>query len=549
MGIFDDLPNEKSGLFDDLPNESPVPETPPIDASKQSWLDYSNGLAQKIANGVTFNWGDEIAAGMGSGFGLGPRVGLNSYEDILRELNKKGSDFEKTYPKASLAGELGGSLATGAGGARFIAGAPTWGLRALRAAGVAAPAGALNETGKLEGNDKTFGDYAEAAGEGAGKSALAGGLLSTAGSAVGATVGPWVSDAAQRLLTHRIPLTIGETIGGYAKRLEDIGASAPFIGNMIRNRQREGIEGFNLAAVREALRPDAIASRRFHPDTEAGFDAAQMARGILNRRYDEVVPRLRGLFDQQLDNEVRGISTGLPQYARPNFADAYRRHVEAVIDPATGAIDGRGMQHALGALRDEGRRLMTSPASHAYDHDLGAALMELRERLIENAGRYTPARTIGDFRRIQEAYRGFATVRQAGSSTAAPGGVFTPTQLHMAVKAGDKSAGKGAMSRGEAHMQQLSDDAKTVMTRKVNDSGTPERAALLAAIAAPAIAAKSIGPAMIPFLLYTRPGQAMFRRLAAGSPQTRMMLRRAIENATAAAAPSTGVTANALNDQ
>jgi hypothetical protein len=78
-------------------------------------------------------------------------------------------------------------------------------------------------------------------------------------------------------------------------------------------------------------------------------------------------------------------------------------------------------------------------------------------------------------------------------------------------------------------MQDLSDDAKTVMTRKISDSGTPERAAMSGAIGGalylePSLAA---GP-LAASLLYTRAGNAAFRRLASFSPQTRAALRQAI---------------------
>ncbi len=551
MNSFDDLPNvadaaPAGGSFDDLPTvREPPAEPTPIDPSKQSWLDYATGVAQQAAAGTTAEWSDELAALMGSGFGLGSSVGLKDRSEILKEQRKKSEDFKKTYPKTAFGAELAGALGTGAGGARFILNAPSWAGRALRAGAVAAPFGAATETGKLEGDDKSLADYAEAAGLGGLKSGLVGAGMSTAGSAVGSTVGPWASDAARRLMAHNIPLTIGETMGGYAKRIEDTMTSFPFIGAMIRNRQNESNEGFNLAAVRQALSPDRVALRALPANVEPGHDAMQLATGILNRRYNTVVPRLRGQMDNQLINETNVIHSALPQGVQADFVDAVRRHVDMVLDPVTNAIDGRGMQHALGALRDEGRRLITSQASQAYQRDLGSALLELRERLIENAGRYTPARTIGDFRRIQEAYAGFARIREASGSVAAHDGVFSAAQLHRAVKSGDRSAGKGDFARGQALMQELSNDAKGAMTRRVNDSGTPERAAIVAAIAAPSVAAQSAAPALVPFLMYTRAGQAVMRRMAAGSPQTRAALRRIIEGAASGTAGGSGA---ALSD-
>jgi hypothetical protein len=86
-------------------------------------------------------------------------------------------------------------------------------------------------------------------------------------------------------------------------------------------------------------------------------------------------------------------------------------------------------------------------------------------------------------------------------------------------------------------MQEIADQAKTVMGQQVNNSGTPERAALMGAILAPHTTAAAL-PFAAPFAgLYTRTGNRAFRALATMSPAARARARRLIERATAAGAP------------
>src|SRR5262249_51612452 len=144
-------PSPAAGMFDDLPDAKPM-----------SWMDYANGVAEKAAQGITFKYGDEIAALMGSGFGLGKKIGLRDRQEILDEIHQKEHDFEKRYPKTALGAEIAGSLGTGFGAGRWALAAPGWISRAFRAGTAAAPMAALAETGGMEG-EHSLADYGEAA--------------------------------------------------------------------------------------------------------------------------------------------------------------------------------------------------------------------------------------------------------------------------------------------------------------------------------------------------------------------------------------------------
>lgn len=587
MGMFDDLipaapaPSAQSGMFDDLipaqPSTAPARGSraaAEMQAPDRGWLQWAADnlragaaltgrvpfrrsdvdRARAIGQGVTLSFGDEIEAGArAAGNYVARKAGADiperGYRDIKNEIAGEQRDFTEQNPGTALGLEVGGSLLPGVGSTNLLLRAVPWLSRAPSVARAAiaggassAPMGAVTAVGKAEG-PQSAADYAQAAGEGALTSGLLGAGVAGAGHAVGSVVRPWVTAAARQLHDRGIRLTPGELMGGYAKRLEDSTTAAPFIGHLVRSRQAEGIESLNRAAWDEALAP--MGRRYALPrNTEMGHEAVREATDLFNRRYGAVVPRMTAQMDPQLTRDIAQISQSLPQSVRPQFADAYRRHVEHVLDPQSGIIDGRGLQHTLGALRDEARRLQTSQSSHAYDHDLGSALNEMRDKIVESARRYTPKRTMTSFDNIQRAYRNFVVLRDASSRTGAEQGVFNPTQMHAAVRAADRSAGKGATARGEAALQEISGPAKAVMTRRVADSGTPERAALLGAILNPGLAAKGLAMGLGPAALYTRAGNALFRAGATSAPVTREALGTAIQNVSPYAAP---VTAQELN--
>jgi len=567
MGIFDDIPMEgeaaPAGLFDDIPMDvEAVPPSPAAgargaaeDAKGQrqtaetvGGLKYASGIAQKAAQGITSNWGDEIAATLGAVGAKLPWGSGKSRAEILRDIRGDEQRFTEQNPNTALGAEVAGAVAGGVNAGNAAMRAAPWLLgrapgivrTAVGTGLISAPGGAANAVGRMEGKLDP-GEVAVEAGKGA---AIAGGLGAVtggAGQAVGNVVGPWLGPVARRLHQLGVQLTPGEMLGGLYKRAEDAATSTPFVGQMIRNRQAEGIESLNRAAYNEALAP---LGKRYQDmfrrgNAEVGNESIEDMTAILGRRYDTVVPRLRANYDPDLHRDLAALAQGLPVSARPLLQDAVRRYLRPVIDTTTGDIEGRGIQTAIQGLRNEGNRLLRSQAD-PYHYEAGEAMLALRERLLDAAGRHSLPKDVNAFRNIDNAYARFAIVRDAAGRVGADMGEFTPAQLHNATRTADRSAGKGATARGTGRMQNLSGPAKSVMTRRVSDSGTPERAALVGAILAPSIALKTL-PGLAGLAgLYTRTGNAAFRSIGNAGYDTRLALRRAIRAALPGAGTGVG---------
>lgn len=513
-------------------------------AAPESTLEYVTGLAQKAAQGATFKWADEAAAGLGAIGGMLPGGHGKSRQQILDEIRGEEAVFTEQNPKAAFAAEIGGALGSGtAGGAAIAARLPqAAGIlgTAGRMAASAAPAGALTGIGALEG-PAMMGDYATEAAKGAGIAGLAGGALGGAGATAARVVGPWATRLAQQLTERGVRLTPGEVVGGRLGRMEDTTASLPLIGDMVRNRAEEGVESLNRVAYDDTMRPlgqryqDMFARQ----GTRTGHESIDEISDILEHRYRTVVPRMTAAIDQPLIAETQAIANRMPASVRPEFVDAVERYVDSVLDPATGALPGSGLQQSLRSLREAARRFSNSTA-HPWHSDLGQGLADLRTALEGSMARHSTPADVTRFNNINNSYAHYAILRDAASRVVSDGGTASPASLHSAVRAADRSAGKGRTAKGRALMQDLSGPARTVMKPKGAGSPSAERIGLIGAITNPAAAGKALMYGVPVAALYSRVGSRAFQRAATFSPHTREALRRAIQRGTELSAPGVG---------
>lgn len=537
----------KAPIYDELSSE-PFPAQGELAAAPGKREASSVDFADRAGNAFMFNWGDELAAALGSGFGIGPRIGGKSRQEILDDFRKRQDAYAARDPEGATTAEgigaLGSLVMPGAATSRLIGEAPGL-LRALGIGTLAAvPPAALDATGRMEG-PHTAGEYAGNAADAAGRAMAYSAAASTAGQGVGRVVGPWASRLGQYLTERGVQLTPGEVLGGIPERIERHAGAVPVIGDMIRGRAREGIESLNRAAYENVLQP---LGRRYQQvfnraAPEVGHDAINEMEAIFNRRYGAVVPRMQAVPDADLTTDVARIRQGLPHSARPEFDDAYQRYATDVADPTTRIIPGSRLQQSLRSLREASRRYRQSTADPTH-HDFGVALGELRDALEANAARHSAPRDVTAFRNINAGYRRFAVARDAASRVGADEGVFTPSVLHSAVRAQDRTAGKAATARGQSVLQDLSGPARSVMRTKGAGSQTAERLGLAALVGgilkAPEVTLGTVAAAAPLAALYSRPGVRAFQHLATFRPETRMMIRRAIERVTAAGGPMVG---------
>lgn len=350
----------------------------------------------------------------------------------------------------------------------------------------------------------------------------------------------------QLLKKENVSMTPGQIKGGAMQRFEDAAQSYPFMGDAIKGAQRRGIESFDVAALNRALKP-------IGGEVPKGLEvqkAVEYTRSKLGDAYEALLPNLkgelnttkpgtaltpnalnpnavgatgtgRGSLKQELD-AIRNVGQNLPEPQRGQLGRIIDREV---VDRFTkfGLASGdtlKDIESELNNLAKGFRR------SDNYDtRNLGKGVEEIQaalRRMIENVN----PNYRGELQKINEGYANFKKVQSAAADIGARDSVFTPAQLHRAVRRQDTTKDKRAFSEGKATMQDLSSAGKAVLSQTVPDSGTPFRLAVLNALNHPLLTAAGIA-GTVP---YSRAGQGVLEKLLLrkGRPGLGEVARRAV---------------------
>lgn len=347
-GAFDDLvPQKKAskGAFDDLIPSKPSPKS-------ESALEYSTGLARAAAQGATFSFGDEVAAGLGSASNwLARKAGLDiperTYGQILSEERGGMAAFSEANPKAALAAEVAGGIAVPVGAANALR-APTLAGRVGRSAAAGAGIGAVTGFGAGEGG---LANRAIGAGQGA---------------LVGAVAAPVITEVVAPLVGRAVR-TAGAT-ARYARNA--LNAARDPEGAAINTiAERASDAGIDLNAIRSRV----LADENGRPL----LSNALQQRGVTEENLADIVSRgLNGEPPAQIAQDF-GLSAGtVSQYVR-RYRDANPTPFNLIDDAKRVAGEG-----GAGPITRLGR------AAYGLAGDAsGEAAQRLRGRQDTQAGR------------------------------------------------------------------------------------------------------------------------------------------------------------------
>lgn len=471
MGAFDDLIPSGGGSFSDLaPNE-------PRKIGAEAFGDF---VRDEMRNK---DWLTRNIIGAGSA--------VTSAFEGLRGLAGKSDPSQVTATKAMAqeapVGRIAGEVAMLAP-TLAIPGAAT----ARGAAAIGGVTGAALTPGDLQ-------DRAIAAGLGAGGGAV-GTLLSKGAKARPAFE---ASDAVKAMQREGVSITPGQNIGGFARRLEDRLTSAPFVGDIIERSRIRGIEDFNKAALRRAEIPNVASA-----GGEIGHSGISKVGEEISHGYDTVLANasvdvLDPKFVSQMAH-LRQMTRNLPSEEARQFDSIIAREIDGRLAP-NGRLSQGNLQDAFSQIKQEAASFGKS--TDKYQRDLGAALKQTAAEMMDLVGRTNP-QIASEMKALNKAYANLVRIEKAAGTTGAEKGVFTPSQLHRAVRASDTSLNKRQFARGNALMQDLSSQGKEILPSTVPDSGTAGR--LMGSIFNPlALPGMTAGAALsIPLsMLYSRAGQ------------------------------------------
>jgi hypothetical protein len=481
------------------PNESyarPVMERTGIANRRPGYL---GATAQSFTNGATAGWGDKIAAALDAvdpfhkltapdaksvwdGSSLSDAYSANLAHE--QDVTKAG---QEDHPILSALGSVGGALAS-----------PL--ARLIRGGGVASSLansalyGGSYGAGQAKSGDELNGLVSGAA-EGVAGDLLGRGVVG----GLSHVLAPVGNQAVQRLRAAGVPLTFGQIVGGPVKAAEDKLTSVPGVGDLIQRGRRRSIEGFNRAAINEALSPIAA---KLPGNIDVGRSAAEFGQQAASDAYDTALNSMSFTPDSQFVADLtaaRNSAVQLPDHARQFFDTVLKRDV----DPFTGAaMDGRQLQSIKRGL-DKRIASLSGPTASPADQLAIEPLEQVRDALMGNAFRANPDKV--------EAYRNadaaFSRMQRINDATARMKSdkAFSPLSFSGAVSRRGYGTSTAKVARGDAAMQDLSDAASEVLPSSIPDSGTAGRVMMAAAIGGPAamIAPKALladAAASIPYI-------------------------------------------------
>lgn len=360
--------------------------------------------------------------------------------------------------------------------------------------------------------------------------AVAGGALGAVGRAIG---GAALSPEAQSLIDQGVKLTPGQALGGTANSLEQKLSSVPLAGEAIGKARSSAVKDMNTALYNQVLSP--IGEKA--PMGVTGRDAVEQVGQKISAEYEKVLPQVTFKIDSQLKQDMAPILQQVSTMP-PDIQNAYHGILNRTIGSQApqGVMSGTAFKDADSVIGKEAANF--SGSSDAFQRNLGQALQQTQGALRNSLERTNPnAPALGP---INQAWKNFTVLRNAGARVNNPDAPIMPGQLQAAVKAGDKSVGKGQFAKGNANMQGLSDASMKVLGSTVPDSGTAGRGLLAGSILAlPHIAAHplaTLGGIGAMTAYGTAPGRQLMLNTIARRPDW----LRAFGNSTSLLAPSLG---------
>lgn len=361
--------------------------------------------------------------------------------------------------------------------------------------------------------------------------------IALAAKAGGRVLSPKTRPSVLRLMSEGVTPTAGQILGGGWKKAEDIAASVPVLGSAVASgRQRANLQ-LNKAAYNRAIDP----IRKYEPigqhtnKMEIGAPGIADVSDRLSAAYGALLPKVTLKVDNQLIDDIVNSVDDAKLSISDDVGKALERTVDAkVIDRlASGNLSGEQLKILQNDINDIASKYRIGNASEQM---AGSALGNIQSAIRQALARANPQFAV-ELKAIDTGYANYARLRRAGGAAGADTAGFTPAQLRAAVKAEDKSIGKGDTARGRALMQDLSMDAREVLGNDLPNSGTADRAIFTGGLATGALfepmTAALIASASLPYL----PGA---QRVVAQALSGRPSAVRAAGNAIGQYGPTVG---------
>lgn len=507
-------------------------------------VDLGRGAKQLLD--IPANFLERNIGGQGLSRALGMPTAAQSAQQTQQDVDEaRHLDAPLMKTGGGIAGNIVGNVAATVLGGRALQGAGALAksqMLARAGQAVAAPAGyrqAAATGAALAGAQPVATGDSRALNTAVGALGGAGGQAVASG--VSRVISPRVAPGVRELMDEGITPTPGQVLGGGFKSAEEKLSSVPVLGSFIRGGQDRATQDLNRAAINRALAPvgDKL------PDGVVGRDAIAYTQQKLSNEYSRVLDNIGALkLDGQLTGDLKSIGklvSSLPQNRGRQFKQVIDEQVLGRANEQ-GYMTSEGMKAAEAKLGELAASYRASP--DADQRLFGQALGEAQRSVKGWVERNAPQGAAQELKNVNSGYANFKRIQKAAGMLGAEEGTFSAAQLQNAVKAGDRSKDKSSFARGGALMQDLSENAKSVLGNRVPNSGTADRSLAAMLLTAPVVGGMTLNPSLAllaaPAAAYTGAGQRTLANLLVRRPDLAKPLANYVEQIGNRVSPAIG---------
>tara|TARA_S200002703_G_C3792928_1_gene244750 strand:+ start:888 stop:2465 length:1578 start_codon:yes stop_codon:yes gene_type:complete len=425
---------------------------------KRSTAEFAGDTGRALAQGLTFGTADEMEAGARALYAkfIEGKDFNTAYNETVKEIRSDISQFREDNPKTAYGTEIAGNLPSG-----------IFATAKLAKLGFT-PMKNLITQGSIYGAGTGEGNPVERVPD-----AVTGGAISgTIGKAL-----PPITDKAKELIGQGIPLTVGQSVGGGIRKIEEGLKSIPFLGDAIVGAEIRATQGFNKATFKKVLEPlekYGVDLKKALKKETTGNELYKEASNIISKGYEKLKPKLkfpnRDELQSVYDDVILRQADVMPKSVNNKFLQDMDEIVYKNFSP-DGSLSGSGFKNIQSGLRTivRGYSNSTDQVTRNYANSYNKVLEALNNTLVKNNPKYADELTALDF-----SFKMLNTVGKAVEKGSNRQGTFTPANLMSAVRSSDDSLRKSDVRKGEALLQDMALDGQNI-NLTLPDSGTASR--------------------------------------------------------------------------
>jgi hypothetical protein len=231
------------------------------------------------------------------------------------------------------------------------------------------------------------------------------------------------------------------------------------------------MEDFNVAAMNDTL--GSIGEKVTKGNT--GRKALIETREKVSNAYDTLLPKLKLIPDTTLSTNLDNV---VKKYSKGKLSQLQVEQLNEYISGLKGDIGNKVIQgEKVKLIHEDIKELVESYRGAKGTEKLYGDALEDVQKTFKRSLEIQNPKYIKDLRNVDESYAKYIRVENAVRRASKQGSepVFSPEQLAASIESLEKTLRKGAIGRGTALMQDLSNKGIDVLGTRVPDSGTAGR--------------------------------------------------------------------------